>query len=143
MHAYEIRIRYADVDAMGWVYHGHYLRFFEIGRAEMMRALGRSYRDVEVEDGVLLPVMEARARYLRGARYDERVTVETGVIEVGRASVRFGYRLRGEDGAELCVGTTEHCTTTREGRPCRPPADLAALLGRAPRVDDALRARLA
>ena len=60
-----------------------------------------------------------------------------------RASVRFGYRLRGEDGAELCVGTTEHCTTTREGRPCRPPADLAALLGRAPRVDDALRARLA
>ena len=73
MHRFELRVRYGDTDQMGWVYYGNYLRWFEIGRAEMMRSLGRSYREVEEIDGVLLPVLDARCRYYRGARYDERV----------------------------------------------------------------------
>ena len=142
MHRFELRVRYGDVDQMGWAYYGNYLRWFEIGRAEMMRALGRSYREIEEEEGVLLPVLDARCRYLRGARYDERVSIETGVLERGRATVRFGYRVRGEDGTTCAFGFTEHCVVTRDGRPIRPPAALAALLDRAPRADAELVAAL-
>lgn len=142
LHRFDVRVRYADVDPMGWVYYGRYLTFFEIGRAEMLRSLGRSYARVESEDGVLLPVLEARCRYLRGARYDEAVTIETGLLERGRATMRFGYHLVGADGASLAMGFTEHCLVDRSGRPMRPPASLSALLDAAPRVDDALAARM-
>ena len=139
MHRFSLRVRYGDVDQMGWVYYGNYLRWFEIGRAELMRSLGRSYRDVEERDGVLLPVLDARCRYFRGARYDEQVTLETGVLDVARATLRFGYRVRGEDGARCALGYTEHCVVDREARPVRPPAELAALLTAAPRADDELQ----
>jgi acyl-CoA thioester hydrolase len=139
MHRFELRVRYGDVDQMGWVYYGHYLRWFEIGRAELMRSLGRSYRDVEERDGLLLPVLDARCRYFHGARYDEQVTLETGVLDVGRATLRFGYRVLGEDGARCALGYTEHCVVDRDARPVRPPADLAALLAAAPRADDELQ----
>lgn len=142
MHRFELRVRYGDVDQMGWVYYGNYLRWFEIGRAEMMRSLGRSYRDLELEEGVLLPVLDARCRYFRGARYDERVTIETGVLDVGRATLRFGYRVRGEDGTTCALGYTEHCAVTRDARPVRLPASLVGLLGVAPPADDELRAQL-
>lgn len=140
MHRYELRVRYGDTDQMGWAYYGNYLRWFEIGRAEMMRSLGRSYREVEEQDGVLLPVLDARCRYFRGARYDERVTIETGVLDVTRATLRFGYRVLGEDGACCALGYTEHCVVTRDAKPVRPPKPLARLLDAAPRVDDELSA---
>jgi acyl-CoA thioester hydrolase len=140
MHRFELRVRYADVDQMGWAYYGNYLRWFEIGRAEMLRALGRSYREIEDEAGVLLPVLEARCRYQRGARYDERVTIETGVLARGRASVCFGYRVLGEDGETCALGFTEHGYVTREGRAARPPAGLAGLLAAAPAADAQLAA---
>lgn len=134
MHSYEIRVRYADVDAMGWVYYAHYLRWFEIGRAEMLRSMGRTYRDVELS-GTLLPVLEATCRYFEGARYDDRVVVETGVAELHRASVRFGYRvIRGDDEKLLASGTTLHCFLGRDGKAGRPPEELRELLVRAPKA---------
>lgn len=142
LHRYELRVRYADVDPMGWVYYGRYLTFFEIGRAEMLRSLGRSYAQVEAEDGVLLPVLEARCRYVRGARYDELIAIETGVLQRGRATMRFGYHLLGADGASLALGFTEHCMVDRTGRPMRPPAALASLLATAPDVPTELAARM-
>ncbi len=142
MHRFELRVRYGDTDQMGWVYYGNYLRWFEIGRAEMMRSLGRSYRSVEDEDGVLLPVLEARCRYLRGARYDELVTIATGVLASGRATVEFGYRVLGEDGALCAFGMTAHCCTDRGGKLVRPPGRLKALLDLAPAVDADLAAKL-
>lgn len=142
MHRFALRVRYGDTDQMGWVYYGNYLRWFEIGRAEMMRTLGRSYRDVEETDGVLLPVLDARCRYFRGARYDELVTIETGVLDVARATLRFGYRILGEDGARCALGYTQHCVVDRNAKPVRPPAELARLLAAAPAVDDELRAAL-
>ena len=139
MHRFELRVRYGDTDQMGWAYYGNYLRWFEIGRAEMLRSLGRSYRQVEDEDGVLLPVLDARCRYFHGARYDERVTIETGVLDLGRATLRFGYRVLGEDGERCAIGYTEHCVVTRDAKPVRPPAALAALLEKAPRADGELQ----
>lgn len=134
MHRFPIRVRYGDTDQMGFAYYAHYLRWFEIGRAEMIRSLGTSYRAVE-ESGTTLPVVEARVRYHKPARYDDLIAIETGVEKLSRASVTFGYRIvRESDGAVLAEGRTEHCFMTPEGRPGRPPAELSALLERAPRA---------
>ncbi len=135
MHRFAFRVRYGDTDQMGWAYYANYLRWFEVGRAEMMRALGRSYREVEEGMGVLLPVLQARCRYFQGARYDDLVVVETGVARLQRASVTFAYRIvREHDGALLATGITEHCCVDRSGRAVRPPAELARLLAEAPRA---------
>jgi acyl-CoA thioester hydrolase len=135
MHGYVIRVRYGDTDQMGFAYYAHYLRWFEIGRAEMLRALGWSYRSVE-EAGLQLPVLEACCRYLKPARYDDEVRIETGVLELKRASVRFGYRIvRDGDGELLAHGETEHCFLDRAGKPTRPTPRLAALLEQAPRAE--------
>ncbi len=139
MHRFALRVRYGDTDQMGWVYYGNYLRWFEIGRAEMMRSLGRTYREVEEQDGLLLPVIDARCRYFHGARYDEQVTLETGVLDVTRATLRFGYRVLGEDGTRCALGYTEHCVVDRAARPVRPPASFAERLAAAPRADAELQ----
>lgn len=137
MHRYTVRVRYADTDQMGVAYHANYLRWFEVGRAEMLRSLGTSYREVEAS-GLALPVVEARCRYLRPARYDDLLAIETAVAGLGRASVTFAYRIvREPDGELLASGSTEHCFLDREGRPSRPPAAFAELLARAPRVPPA------
>ena len=134
MHRFELRVRYSDTDPMGWAYYANYLRWFEIGRAEMLRSLGRTYREVE-ESGVLLPVLEARCRYFSGARYDDLLVIETGVEEFRKASVTFGYRVRrAADEETLAAGSTRHCFLDRDGRPVRPPEDLRRLLERAPRA---------
>jgi acyl-CoA thioester hydrolase len=134
MHRFTLRVRYGDTDQMGFAYYANYLRWFEIGRAELMRSLGKSYRDVEA-DGVSLPVVEARCRYLEPARYDDEIAIETGVKDLRRASVRFAYRVvRVADGARLAHGETEHAFLDRSGKPVRAPAALATLLERAPRA---------
>ena len=140
MHRFELRVRYGDTDQMGFAYYAHYLRWFEIGRAEMMRALGSTYRSIE-ERGVQLPVLEAWCRYQESARYDDLVVIETGVLERGRASIVFGYRVV-RDGQPLAHGGTEHCFMNPEGRPVRPPEFFAALLDAAPHVPDELRTRI-
>lgn len=135
MHRFLMRVLYADTDQMGFAYYANYLRWFEVGRVELLRAHGMSYRDVEAA-GVRLPVLEARCRYLKPARYDDLLVIETGVAALGRASVRFGYRLvREGDGELLARGTTEHCFLGPDGRPTRAPEPLARLLAGAPRAD--------
>ncbi len=134
MHRFAIRVRYADTDRMGFAYYANYLRWFEIGRAEMLRSLGTSYREVE-ESGTSLPVVEAACRYLKPARYDDLIAIETAVTHLGRASVRFEYRVvREEDGELLASGQTRHCFLSPDGRPARAKAGLLDLLARAPRA---------
>ena len=133
MHHFPLRVRYGDTDRMGFAYYANYLRWFEIGRAEMMRSLGRTYREIE-EAGISLPVVEAACRYRKPARYDDLIAVETAVAELGRASVRFAYRVvREADGELLATGHTGHCFLDPAGRPARAPASLLELLERAPR----------
>ena len=140
MHRFELRVRYGDTDQMGVAYYANYLRWFEIGRAEMLRSLGMSYRSVE-DRGVSLPVLEAWCRYREPARYDDTVAIETGVLALRHASVRFGYRVS-RDGAILAAGYTEHCFMGPAGRPVRPPADLARVLAAAPRAPEELQTLL-
>ena len=122
------RVRYADTDQMGMAYYGNYLRWFEVGRAEMLRARGMSYREVEAA-GIRLPVVEARCRYVRPARYDDLLVIATRLARLGRATVRFEYEVRreGEDDL-LAEGMTEHCFLDAAGRPVRAPAFLVELM---------------
>jgi acyl-CoA thioester hydrolase len=143
MHRYVLRVRYADTDQMGWAYYGEYFRWFEIGRAEMLRTLGVSYREVEDRLGMRLPVRDARCHYLKGARYDEALVIETAVAERSRAGVTFAYRVVGEASGTLhAFGRTVHFFMDREGRPARPAPELDQLLERAPRAPGELMLRL-
>jgi acyl-CoA thioester hydrolase len=143
MHRFELRVRYGDTDQMGWAYYGNYLRWFEIGRAEMMRSTGRTYRSLEEDENILMPVLDARCRYFHGARYDEKVTIETGVLARARATLAFGYRIVGEDGTRCAIGYTEHCFTNREAKLVRPPGSLVRMFEGVPAVEPALAAELA
>ncbi|MBI1798740.1 MAG: acyl-CoA thioesterase [Candidatus Eisenbacteria bacterium] len=133
MHRFALRVRYADTDRMGWAYYGNYFRWFEIGRAEMLRSLGRSYLSIEDDLGLRLPVREARCRYLRGARYDDALVIETGVADRSRAGVEFAYRVMPEaGGTPHALGRTAHFFMDGDGRPVRVPHELDELLARAP-----------
>lgn len=124
----EVRVSYADVDKMGVVYYGNYLRWFELGRAEYLRARGKPYKEIE-EQGLLLPVVEAYARYREPARYDDLVEIRTVVKDKSPVRVRFAYQVvRRNDGALLAEGHTVHCCTSPAGRPRRLPPELLALL---------------
>jgi acyl-CoA thioester hydrolase len=124
----EVRVSYADVDKMGVVYYGNYLRWFELGRAEYLRARGKPYKEIE-EQGLLLPVVEAYARYREPARYDDLVEIQTALKDRGPVRVTFAYQVRRKsDGALLAEGHTVHCCTSSAGRPRRLPPELLALL---------------
>jgi acyl-CoA thioester hydrolase len=107
-----VRVRYAETDQMGVVYHANYLVWFEIGRVEMLRQLGFSYRDMERADGCFIAVADARCRYKAPARYDDEIIVRTHLKNVRESIIHFGYELvRAEDGAVLAEGETTHVVT--------------------------------
>lgn len=124
----DIRVIYGDTDQMGVVYYANYLRFFEAGRNEFLRARGLRYRDFEEAHGLLLPVVEARLSYRSPARYDDLIAVETFLTEVKRASARFGYRIVRE-GEVLVTGSTVHACVDLQGRVRRMPPALLERLG--------------
>lgn len=123
----EIRVRYAETDKMGVVYHANYLAWFEVGRTDLLRQLGANYREIE-NDGFALPVLEVNCKYIKPARYDDIVEIRTTVSRPSRLLLRFDYELiRPEDGVRLATGNTVHVTVNTEGRPCRLPQRLQEL----------------
>jgi acyl-CoA thioester hydrolase len=128
MVATELRVIYGDTDQMGIVYYANYLRFFEAGRNEFIRAKGLRYRDFEAAYQLRLPVTEANVRYLQPARYDDLLRIETSLEETRRASAAFGYRLLREDGQLLVTGRTVHACVDLTGKICRLPGELVTRL---------------
>ncbi len=111
----KVRVRYAETDQMGVVYHANYLVWFEVGRVEFMRAHGLSYKQMEQEEGCMIAVVEATARYRAPARYDEELVVETKLTSARGAVVRFSYKvLRQADGVLLCEGETVHVVVGKD-----------------------------
>ena len=107
-----LRVRYAETDQMGVVYHSNHLVWFEIGRVELMRQLGFSYRDMERDDGCFIAVAEVKCRYRAPVRYDDEVVVRTWLKGVRESVVQFTYELvRAENGALLAEGETTHIVT--------------------------------
>jgi acyl-CoA thioester hydrolase len=104
-----VRVRYAETDQMGVVYHANYLVWFEVGRVELLRSLGFDYKQMEAEDGIGIAVVEATARYKSPARYDDELLIRTRVRAVRSALIKFGYEvLRAADGVVLAEGETTH-----------------------------------
>ena len=107
-----LRVRYAETDQMGVVYHSNHFIWFEVGRVELLRQLGFSYRDMESKDGRFIAVAEAKCRYRAPVRYDEEILVRTQLLNVRKSVIHFGYELRrAEDGALLAEGETTHIVT--------------------------------
>ena len=122
VHETRLRVRYAETDQMGIVYHSHYFVWMEVGRVEYCRAAGLRYRDMERDAGVLLAVVEAGCRYLAPAFYDEEVLVCTKVEEAGARMVRFGYEIRNaETSALLATGFTRHVFLGPDKKPRKLP----------------------
>jgi acyl-CoA thioester hydrolase len=116
-HETRIRVRYAETDKMGVVYHANYYIWFEIGRTEYCRARGFAYRDMEENEDAFLVVAESYCRYKASAYYDDELTVRTRVTELRRRSLRFGYEiLRAGTGEIIAEGETMHVITDSEGR---------------------------
>jgi acyl-CoA thioester hydrolase len=117
-HDVTVRVRYAETDQMGVVYHANYLVWFEVGRVELMRALGVQYKRMEIEDDCQIVVADARCRYHHPARYDEVLRVRTRIAESKNRVIRFGYELfRDADGQLLATGETTHIICGRNGKP--------------------------
>jgi len=121
----ELRVIYGDTDQMGVVYYANYLRWFEAGRTEFLRAKGLSYSEFEAREKLILPVAEAGVSYLSPARYDDLVVVETSLALARRASARFTYAVRrGTD--LLATGFTVHACVDATGRIRRLPDEFLA-----------------
>lgn len=123
-----IRVRYAETDMMGVVYYANFFVWFEVGRADLLRASGWSYREMEA-GGIGLPVIEAHCAYRRPARYDDDLEVRTRGALVSPVRVQFEYEVvRTGDGLSLATGRTIHAALDKDGRPCRLPERVRALL---------------
>ncbi len=124
----DYRVIYGDTDQMGVVYYANYLRWFETGRSEFLRRIGLPYVTIE-QQGFHFPVTEVTCRYTNSARYDDVIRIETELIELGRASLSFRYRIvRQVDPTAIAAGSTKHACMDHAGKVTRiPPVLLAAV----------------
>ena len=117
----KIRVRYGETDQMGFVYYGNYPLYYEVGRTEALRQLGTSYKKLE-EEGILMPVVELKVKYIASGRYDDLLTVRTIVEEVPQTRMRFVYEIYNEAGKMINRGETTLIFLSKErNRPVRCP----------------------
>ena len=104
-----LRVRYAETDQMGVVYHANYVVWFEVGRVELLRSLGFRYRDMERNEDCHIAVVDVRCRYKAPAMYDDEIVVRTQLKNVRESLLHFGYEvLRADDSSLLAEGETTH-----------------------------------
>jgi acyl-CoA thioester hydrolase len=129
-----LRVRYAETDQMGVVYHANHFIWFEIGRVELMRQLGFVYRDMEREHECFIPVVDARCRYKAPARYDDEIVVRTHLKNVRESVIHFGYELvRASDGELLAEGETTHMILDAKMKTASLPAKILKVFREAAR----------
>ncbi len=116
-----LRVRYAETDQMGFVYYGNYPQYYEVARAEAMRKMGMSYREME-EQGVVMPIADMHIKYIRPAHYDDLLTIKTYVPEIPGSRMHFDYEIFNEGGKLINKGYTVLAFIKKEtGRPCVAP----------------------
>ena len=129
-HDTTVRVRYAETDQMGVVYHANYLIWFEVGRVELMRALGIEYKRMETEDDCHIVVVDVGCRYYASARYDEVILVRTRITQSRNRMIRFSYEIfRDTDQELLAVGETRHVICGSNGKPKLLPEKYRSILG--------------
>jgi len=118
MNETRVRARYAETDQMGVVYHANHFIWFEVGRVELLRQFGFSYKDMERDDDCFIAVVDARCRYRAPVHYDDEVIVRTYLKHVREKVIRFGYELRSaETGELLAEGETTHIVADAKMKP--------------------------
>ncbi len=128
-HDTKIRIRYGETDQMGYLYYGHYAQYYEVGRAEMIRSLGLSYRALEEEHGVMMPVMSLNMRFVRPGYYDEEVTVRTTLRKLPKTTITFHMEIFNEAGKLMNGGAVKLCfVDVKTNKTIAPPAVLVDCL---------------
>jgi len=130
MYAFEInyRVCYGDTDQMGVVYYGNYPRLYELGRTEMLRKLGLSYKEIEAM-GITLPVSSMNVQYHRPAYYDDLLTIRTVIKEVPRSRIQFFYEIINEQGQVINTGETVLAfINNSSNRPTRAPKEVLQVL---------------
>jgi len=117
-----IRVRYAETDQMGVVYHANHFIWFEVGRVELLRQLGFSYKDMETEDDCFIAVVDARCRYKAPVHYDDEVVIRTYLKHVREKAIHFGYELLSAEGGQLLAeGETTHIVANAQMKPRKLP----------------------
>ena len=123
-----VRVRYAETDQMGVVYYANYFVWFEVGRTELLRSLGGTYRELEAE-GIFLPVIEASCTYSQASRYDDELDIRTTGKLLSPVRMEFQYEVvRLADQVTTATGRTVHAALNGRGRPCRLPEKVRTAL---------------
>ena len=115
-HTTQIRVRYAETDQMGYLYYGNYAMYYEVGRAEAIRALGLSYQEMEDNYGVMMPVVSLNMRFVRPALYDELLTVQTVLRKLPDRFINFDMEIRNEAGKLVNGGKVRLCFVEKDSR---------------------------
>jgi acyl-CoA thioester hydrolase len=108
-HETQVRVRYGETDQMGYLYYGNYALYYEVGRVEMLRSLGLTYREMESSLGIMMPVMSLQMRYVRPALYDELITIRTTLRELPTSTITFYHELFNEKKKLLNGGSVKLC----------------------------------
>ena len=124
----KIRVRYGEVDRMGYLHHGNYPLYFEEGRTELIRSVGLTYREIE-DRGIILPVRDMNIKYFLPAKYDDLLTVKTSLANKPMVRLEFEYEVTNDKGELLCTAQTTLAIVSAETRkPTRIPAFFAELV---------------
>lgn len=122
-HTTKIRVRYGETDQMGYMYYGNYAEFYEVGRVEMLRSLGLTYKGME-ESGIMMPVLELQCKYLKPALYDEEISIRVIMDKLPGIRIHFRYELTNPKGELINTGETLLVfINMKTNRPCLPPQD--------------------
>jgi len=142
-HETTVRVRYAETDQMGVVYHSNFFVWFEIGRVELFRELGVAYKEMELKDDCHIVVGDCHCRFKRPARYDDLLRVRTRIAEAGNRTIKFAYEIVNDASGELlATGETTHVICDRLGRPKSLPDSYKKLFGvRNPTTHDTVAAK--
>ena len=118
----QIRVRYGETDQMGYLYYGHYAQYFEVGRAETIRSLGISYKEMETDLGIMMPVMSLQMRYVRPALYDELLTIRTTLRQLPESTMTFHHEIFNEKKKLVNGGSVKLCfVDMKSGKTVAPP----------------------
>ena len=122
-HSTKLRVRYAETDQMGYMYYGNYAQFYEVGRVEMLRSLGMTYRSME-ESGIIMPVLDLKCKFIKPALYDEEITVKVVMAKMPSVRIHFSYELFNESQELINLGeTTLVFIDIKRNKPCLPGTD--------------------
>ncbi len=123
------RVRYSETDQMGVVYHGNYAQFFELGRTEWLRKLGVTYKDME-NSGIMLPVISLQCKFIKSAKYDDVLSIETILIKQPLVKIEFDYNITNQNKELICTGNSVLAfMNMKTGKPTKCPQYLLTSLG--------------